>query len=917
MTYPFGNVNIGSNPGDGTGDPLRTAFQIINRNFANVASGNFTANATVTSVAGRTGAITLTVNDVSGATNYGYVNNVGLSANLYTDSVFGNILANVTKSIQSNLTANINAILTNSSTVANIQSNVISNISAAVYANVTTFVGTIVSGNLAQVNANIAGANAAIITANNAVVAYVNSLNSTMTSNITSANAIINSLTYTVSSLTNQLSQLQIGSGFASNSQIAGANVAISALQANLGNYYTWANANVGAIGSNVANLLTNTASLAGQIVTANTYVINYVNLLNSTMVANVVAANSAIVTANNAVVGYVNSLNLAQTANVTAANTQILTVQNNLTNLINQFIVANLTSTFGTVASWIAANVNAANVASQNLVYAANVAWQANTGGLYNSILGANTFIQTLSANIGAYELWNNANASSLATTISTQTIWLGNLQANIASINANLGVTQIWANANIQSLSANIGSYYTWANANVAGLYNSITGANASIQTISANVGSYYVWANANVAGLYNSITGANATIQTISANLGGFYTWANTNFGTTSYSNANVSAYFTVGSSGNIKTSANVIGTTFMFANGVNILTTVALSSTYSNANVVANLANFVTSISTSANITTTANMIAPNYLFANGVNILSTVTGSYSNANVVANLANFVTNISTTGNLTFASNSVIFGDFTNTTVNYRTIFTTSTVNGNPGVYAVPNGSGTAASWQATNNSNLTNASKILIATNGTTDVQLVSGINGSGTYLPLSFYNGGSNQMQLGTAGNLLMVTGGNIVTTGNISAGNLFVNANTYHAGTTTHVGNVFQQGAYYETYSNISNSGGNLTVNFINGAVYYATLIANVTANVVGIANTSSTVSGFTIIVDQGATPYHVANIQFNGGSPVNIKWAGATIPSGSASNTDVISISLINLNNGSYRILGQQSSYA
>ena len=492
------------------------------------------------------------------------------------------------------------------------------------------------------------------------------------------------------------------------------------------------------------------------------------------------------------------------------------------------------------------------------------------------------------MSANIGAYEIWNNANASSLATTISTQTIWLGNLQANIASINANLGATQIWANANIQSLSANIGSYYFWN--------------------------------NANAAGLSGGITSANTSIQNISANLGGFYTWANTNFGTTSYSNANVSAYFTVGSSGNIKTSANVIGTTFMFANGVNILSTVIATSTYGNANVVANLANFVTSISTSANITTTANMIAPNYLFANGVSILNGITagaGTYSNANVVANLANFVTNISTTSNLTFASNSVIFGDFTNTTVNYRTIFTTSTVNGNPGVYAVPNGTGTAASWQATNNSNLTNASKILIATNGTTDVQLVSGINGAGTYLPLSFYNGGSNQMQLGTAGNLLMVTGGNIVTAGNISAGNLFVNANTYHAGTTTHVGNVFQQGAYYETYSNISNSGGNLTVNFINGAVYYATLTANVTANVVGIANTSSTVSGFTIIVDQGATPYHVANIQFNGGSPVNIKWVGATIPSGSASNTDVISISLINLNNGSYRILGQQSSYA
>jgi hypothetical protein len=38
--------------------------------------------------------------------------------------------------------------------------------------------------------------------------------------------------------------------------------------------------------------------------------------------------------------------------------------------------------------------------------------------------------------------------------------------------------------------------------------------------------------------------------------------------------------------------------------------------------------------VTTISTTGNITTVANVIAPNYLFANGVNILSTVTAGSS-------------------------------------------------------------------------------------------------------------------------------------------------------------------------------------------------------------------------------------------------------------------------------------------
>ena len=61
----FANVNIGTNPGDGTGDPLRTAFQTINNNFANIANGSITVNAPVLSVAGRTGNVVLTLNDVS------------------------------------------------------------------------------------------------------------------------------------------------------------------------------------------------------------------------------------------------------------------------------------------------------------------------------------------------------------------------------------------------------------------------------------------------------------------------------------------------------------------------------------------------------------------------------------------------------------------------------------------------------------------------------------------------------------------------------------------------------------------------------------------------------------------------------------------------------------------------------------
>jgi hypothetical protein len=138
-----------------------------------------------------------------------------------------------------------------------------------------------------------------------------------------------------------------------------------------------------------------------------------------------------------------------------------------------------------------------------------------------------------------------------------------------------------------------------------------------------------------------------------------------------------------------------------------------------------------------------------------------------TIQYNNANVFAGSANLTFNGTTlnaasinvsTGNLTFTTTAQRFvGDFTNATISNRTNFITGTANSTTGIYALPSGTSTAASWQATNNSDPTNASKVLIATNGTTDVQLASGINGSGTYLPLAFFNGGSGRFVIGTSG----------------------------------------------------------------------------------------------------------------------------------------------------------------
>ena len=99
---------------------------------------------------------------------------------------------------------------------------------------------------------------------------------------------------------------------------------------------------------------------------------------------------------------------------------------------------------------------------------------------------------------------------------------------------------------------------------------------------------------------------------------------------------------------------------------------------------------------------------------------------------------------------------SNNNLIQGDFDNATLNNRTKLQTTTTNATTNVYVVPNGSSTSAGVSVANNSSLTNASKIVMATNGSTDTQIISGINGSGTYLPLSFYTNNTLAMQVDTS-----------------------------------------------------------------------------------------------------------------------------------------------------------------
>jgi len=104
-----------------------------------------------------------------------------------------------------------------------------------------------------------------------------------------------------------------------------------------------------------------------------------------------------------------------------------------------------------------------------------------------------------------------------------------------------------------------------------------------------------------------------------------------------------------------------------------------------------------------------------------------------------------------------NLTFTgTGGRITGDFSNATVASRVLFQTSTSNSSTIVSVIPNGTGVAGQFAAYNNSDPANASTFVISALSA-DARIATSLTGTGTYLPMTFYTGGSERARIATSG----------------------------------------------------------------------------------------------------------------------------------------------------------------
>mgnify|MGYP003340699850 FL=1 len=294
----FANINLGTIAGDHSGDPLRNAFDKVNRNFYQISQANAAGNIVsgVYSVAGRSGNVVLTVADIPGAVSLGNVSTIVQSnfsnyANLtYVNSLLPNVAAIDTQISNAIEAENLNVIRAQ-----------ISALQAGITAKDLT-VDQLVLGNIFT-NQRVDAGNILTITSNLQMKSYVDAQDALITANWT------NNAAAQASSLASLTANAATQAG-----QIVLVNANVSVLQDSYYSYQTqinnlWSNASAQA---DSINLLATTTATNSAVITANTALKAYSDakfapLLNPVFTSDVnvignlyVSGNTTVVSTNN-----------------------------------------------------------------------------------------------------------------------------------------------------------------------------------------------------------------------------------------------------------------------------------------------------------------------------------------------------------------------------------------------------------------------------------------------------------------------------------------------------------------------------------------------------------------------------------------------------------------------------------------
>jgi hypothetical protein len=162
---------------------------------------------------------------------------------------------------------------------------------------------------------------------------------------------------------------------------------------------------------------------------------------------------------------------------------------------------------------------------------------------------------------------------------------------------------------------------------------------------------------------------------------------------------------------------------------------------------------------TTLTTSSTVTLnggTANGVT----YLNGSKVLTTGSAlTFDGTNLATTGTVASAGASNSGNLTFTgTGNRITGDFSNATVANRVAFQNSVTNGSTQITLLPNGTSATSLVRAFNNSDPTNAGAAMLYAD-LVRVGLEATITGTGTYVPLTFYTGGSERVRIDTSGNV--------------------------------------------------------------------------------------------------------------------------------------------------------------